>query len=70
MGEMETRLLPWHFRVSGACEIWYSNYEIGWIDKQEESTVVCMYGSGADTAVLSDSFHGTDVLRPDLSLFQ
>ncbi len=46
MGEMETRLLPWHFHVNGACEIWYSNYEIGWVDKHGDHTQICLYGSG------------------------
>lgn len=46
MEEKETRLLPWHFQVNGACEIRYSNYEIGWIDQCGERTEIGLYGSG------------------------
>lgn len=67
MGEMETRLLPWHFRVSGACEIRYSNYEIGWIDKREESTVVCLYGSGPLECLLAGGNGEERIYRDDMT---
>lgn len=53
MEEMETRLLPWHFRVSKDCEIIYSSYEIGWIDSKGGETKVCLYGTGRLECLLS-----------------
>lgn len=46
MKALETKLLPWHFRISADCEIVCSNYEIGWIARKNDRTEVCLYGQG------------------------
>lgn len=46
MNPLETRLLPWNFEISEDCVIRHSNYEIGWISRQEDYTKVCLYGEG------------------------
>ena len=52
MDSMETRLLPWQFRIGKDCRIEYSNYEIGWMKQQNENWRVCLYGDGEFDCVI------------------
>ncbi len=67
MKELETRLLPWHFQLSAACEIRYSNYEIGWIDRCGDSTEVCLYGSGPLECTLAGENGQERICRDDMT---
>lgn len=67
MEETQTRLLPWHFHVSQTCEIQYCNYEIGWIDRRQDGTGVCLYGSGPLECALFGENGETHVSRSDMT---
>ena len=59
MRAMETKLLPWRFKVTEDCEIVYCNYEIGWVERGSRKTLICLYGSGTLDCMVS----GNDGMR-------
>lgn len=46
MGALETRLLPFDFRLSADCVLRYANFEIGWIEETETGVRAGLYGEG------------------------